>query len=669
MRAIPPLTAPALALLLGLSPVLAEEPERGRQGAAAHPVQRVPPEPDKRSFVPHAEQNAFLRGFGYEVQTDRSILHSPSSTRISHEMLKKANLDYDPAGTIIYSMSNGQKAPVLRDKLQGTLDGLLPFAKAAAADPREVGKFLREKGVPVAYNGIHLLNPDGSATYYGLMFYQRFPDPRYKDKPFELSGKRLVESLNLFKTAYNQAFTHSTPAFALKDLERAWERLSQPAAAGESLLTLKPYEDMAEGLKRYRAQVEEAVKAAPAGSQTRAELETAVRTLNELEKRRHHAGLVLPAPPAPGDKDKDKDNDKKPDGLLKTEEPYGLQPALAPLLRVLERLNGKPLSDAQQEWLIKSFPMGELVWRMGAHELWKQDLTGKGIKVAVIDTGVVAHPELGPALKETHDLINPDGPPVEGKHGTHVAGIIAALAPDAEIRGYRAVLDHDFMPNPRDNPWRGGVVEKALLEAVDKAVQDGNHIVNMSLGGFIYPSDDLPRKIDAHVRNGVIFVVSAGNNAGSGIASPGSTPGVFTIGSLNHANRMSVYSSYGEIWDPKTGYSVKIVYMTPGQDIPSTVPPSLMERAPLERMSGTSMAAPVFSAVTALLAQSIPDFVGLPSTRARAMGRIEQAVLDSGRRMSEGEVPPETPSDQHYVIVNPVAAHRLLSAGPAAVAK
>ncbi|GHH98810.1 S8 family serine peptidase [Neobacillus kokaensis] len=151
-------------------------------------------------------------------------------------------------------------------------------------------------------------------------------------------------------------------------------------------------------------------------------------------------------------------------------------------------------------------------------------LTGKGITVGVIDTGVdYTHPDLKPNYKGGQDLVDNDNDPMEtqipGKatiHGTHVAGIIAAngkikgVAPEAKIVAYRAL-----------GPGGGGTTEQ-VLAAIDQAIKDKVDIVNLSLGNSIN-GPDLPISLalDRAVEKGIVAVAAAGNSG----------PNVWTVGS------------------------------------------------------------------------------------------------------------------------------------------
>ncbi|WP_423800112.1 S8 family serine peptidase [Neobacillus sp. SAB-20_R2A] len=151
-------------------------------------------------------------------------------------------------------------------------------------------------------------------------------------------------------------------------------------------------------------------------------------------------------------------------------------------------------------------------------------LTGRGVTVGVIDTGVdYTHPDLARNYAGGHDLVDNDQDPMEtltqGRatiHGTHVAGIIAAngkikgVAPEAKIVAYRAL-----------GPGGGGTTEQ-VLAAIDQAIRDKVDIMNLSLGNSIN-GPDLPisQALDRAVENGIVAVAASGNSG----------PNVWTVGS------------------------------------------------------------------------------------------------------------------------------------------
>ena len=159
-------------------------------------------------------------------------------------------------------------------------------------------------------------------------------------------------------------------------------------------------------------------------------------------------------------------------------------------------------------------------------------IDGSGIKVAVIDTGVdYNHPDLlgwgedGKVIGG-FNFIQPNQPPLDTNgHGTQVAGVIAAngeikgIAPNAKILAYKVSEDGE------------GVSSELIISAIEKAIEDGADIINISLG-----VNKTNTKIDRAVNLALekeIFVVTAAGNDGPDlktIGSPGRNFGSVTVG-------------------------------------------------------------------------------------------------------------------------------------------
>ena len=190
-------------------------------------------------------------------------------------------------------------------------------------------------------------------------------------------------------------------------------------------------------------------------------------------------------------------------------------------------------------------------------------LTGKGVTVGVIDTGVdYTHPDLRRNYAGGHDLVDNDRDPMEtlaqGKatiHGTHVAGIIAAngkikgVAPEAKIVAYRAL-----------GPGGGGTTEQ-VIAAIDQAIKDKVDIVNLSLGNDIN-GPDLPISLALNraVDKGIVAVAASGNSG----------PNVWTVGSPGTASK-----------------AISVGASTPTMEIPSLVIEGMQEKIRLQPMEGS----------------------------------------------------------------------------------
>jgi minor extracellular serine protease Vpr len=162
-------------------------------------------------------------------------------------------------------------------------------------------------------------------------------------------------------------------------------------------------------------------------------------------------------------------------------------------------------------------------------------LTGKGITVGVIDTGVdYTHPDLRRNYAGGRDLVDNDTDPMETKtlgratvHGTHVAGIIAAngkikgVAPEAKILAYRAL-----------GPGGGGTTEN-VLAAIEQAIKDKVDIMNLSLGNDIN-GPDLPISLALNraVDKGIVAIAASGNSGPDiwSVGSPGTASKAISVG-------------------------------------------------------------------------------------------------------------------------------------------
>jgi type VII secretion-associated serine protease mycosin len=228
--------------------------------------------------------------------------------------------------------------------------------------------------------------------------------------------------------------------------------------------------------------------------------------------------------------------------------------------------------------------------RLSAEDAWVHS-TGTGVVVAVIDTGVAPVADLAGQLLSGYDWVtHTAGTHVDGNgHGTHVAGIIAAvannqagiagIAPGAKILPLR-VLDNN-----------GSGYSSDVAAAVTYAADHGARVINMSLGGGYDPS--LAAAVAYAESKDVVVVAAAGNSkqSGNAISYPGALPNVVAVGATTSTDAIASFSN--------TGSYVKVA--APGVDIESTVPNGF------EYMSGTSMASPYAAGTIALARAAAPS--------------------------------------------------------------
>jgi membrane-anchored mycosin MYCP len=230
--------------------------------------------------------------------------------------------------------------------------------------------------------------------------------------------------------------------------------------------------------------------------------------------------------------------------------------------------------------------------------------TGRGVRVAVIDSGVDAgHPQLRDGVEDGRDFLHgePDGRQDCIGHGTAVASLIAArpsrdtgfqgLAPDAEIVPIRiseqAEIDGKAVGD------RGTPAQFAA--AIDFAVDDDVQVINLSL---VMTDDNalVERAVKRALAAGVVVVAAAGNRGGTQDGNPTPYPaayaGVIGVGAVTADGSRATYSQHGNYVDVVAiGDRVTVAARAGGHRVDQ----------------GTSFAAPFVSATAALIRQRFPD--------------------------------------------------------------
>jgi subtilisin family serine protease len=290
---------------------------------------------------------------------------------------------------------------------------------------------------------------------------------------------------------------------------------------------------------------------------------------------------------------------------------------------------------------------------------------GEGVVVAVVDTGITNHPELNANVLPGYDMISsaadardgngrdPDptdqgdwvpaeecesGSPAENSswHGTHVAGIVAALgnnsigisgvAPGARILPVRALgVCGGYSSDIADSIiWAaGGVVADAPVNP------NPAKVINLSLGGIKECSTTYQNAINFAYNAGAVVVASAGNsNRPAADASPANCQNVVAVAASDKAGARAVYSNYGPTVD----------VTAPGGDMSVDVSRGILSTlnygttTPGEPafawMEGTSMAAPHVAGVAALLMSAEGSTV--------TPAQVEQQLKESARPLPGG---------------------------------
>ncbi|MCV3216152.1 S8 family serine peptidase [Plectonema radiosum NIES-515] len=252
-----------------------------------------------------------------------------------------------------------------------------------------------------------------------------------------------------------------------------------------------------------------------------------------------------------------------------------------------------------------------------APEAWAKGYTGKGVVVAVVDTGVDRnHDDLKDNIWTNTKEIAGNGIDDDGNgyvddvngwnfdgndnntldvagHGTHVSGTIASEKNDFGVTGI--AYDAKIMPVKVLNDSGSGSYD-AIAQGIRYAADNGANVINLSLGGD-YPNSVLESALKYASSKGAIVVMAAGNDSGlqPGYPARYANETGIAVGAVDKENNLASFSNLA-------GFNPLTYVTAPGVDIYSTLPGNKYAN-----YSGTSMATPHVAGVVALMLSANPN--------------------------------------------------------------
>jgi serine protease AprX len=273
---------------------------------------------------------------------------------------------------------------------------------------------------------------------------------------------------------------------------------------------------------------------------------------------------------------------------------------------------------------------------IGAQDLYAAGFTGKGVGVALIDTGVAPVPGLtsgnvvdGPDL--SFDSQDPATAHVDGfGHGTHLAGIIAGRdtagtpASYLDPASWHGVAPDATLVDVKVGAGNGAVDVSQVIAGIDWVVQHAgdNHtrVINLSYGTASVQSsmvDPLAFAVENAWKHGIVVVVAGGNDGDTSktLADPASDPHVLAVGAMDDAGTAATADDSVPSWSTHGTDDRHVDVVAPGVSVLGLrVPDGTADEANPQarvgdrfaRASGTSQAAAVVSGEVALLLQANP---------------------------------------------------------------
>jgi len=308
-------------------------------------------------------------------------------------------------------------------------------------------------------------------------------------------------------------------------------------------------------------------------------------------------------------------------------------------------------SEIQRSYLdVVDYPHPALV---GAPEVHNAGITGKGVTVAVVDTGLwwEADTLLSKTPKFRFDSTNAPQSDDPNGHGTHVSSVIGSnrlasnmvregIAPAADIGAVRAFH------------YDGSSTYIDAIEAIDYVVKNRTaqniRVLNLSFSATpqsYYWDDPLNQAVMKAWQAGIVVVAAAGNDGPNPmtIGVPGNVPYIITVGAMSDSDtpadgaddRLASFSSSGPTFE---GF-VKPEVIAPGGHITGSMPfdgwipllhpDSMLDSQRQFRMSGTSQATAIVSGIVALMLEKDPTLTP-DAVKCRLMASAKRSVDSEG---------------------------------------
>lgn len=259
-------------------------------------------------------------------------------------------------------------------------------------------------------------------------------------------------------------------------------------------------------------------------------------------------------------------------------------------------------AEAQPRWTD-----GEATWGLQATLADRSRLSGRGVRIAVIDTGLdLTHPDFsGRAITAASFVDTASAQDAHG-HGTHCIG--TACGPKGPSAPPRYGVAHEseiFAGKVLDDAGSGN--DAGILAGIDWALRNRCRILSMSLGSAVAPGESYSRVYEDVARRcldaGMLMIAAAGNESRrprriEPVGHPANCPSIMAVGAIDPAAEIAWFSCQGRDLD---GGAVDIA--GPGVDVRS----SWIGPEHFKSISGTSMAAPHVAGIAALYAEKHPD--------------------------------------------------------------
>lgn len=245
---------------------------------------------------------------------------------------------------------------------------------------------------------------------------------------------------------------------------------------------------------------------------------------------------------------------------------------------------------------------GRQSWALEVTKVAHSRTTGKGIRVAVLDSGVSKHPDLPPfPVGSTMSFVPGDTRPDDMiGHGTHCAGVLAGAVRPSQGPRYGVAPGATLFVGRVADP-DGKAPEQVIVAGIDWALRSGCRVISLSLGvptGIAAGPDPVYEKIAAvAAESRCLVVAAAGNESAASIDQPAASTSIMGVTASTRAGVIAMWANRGQS-DGRAAINLS----APGVGIRSA-----WNDGGYRLLDGTSCATPIVAGIAALFCQHHPE--------------------------------------------------------------
>ena len=239
---------------------------------------------------------------------------------------------------------------------------------------------------------------------------------------------------------------------------------------------------------------------------------------------------------------------------------------------------------------------GEFTWGLKATKAMKSLLTGSGMKVAVLDTGMdLLHPDFAGRSFVSQSFVPGEDVQDGMGHGTHCIGTAC---------GFKDINNRRYGIASEATIYVGKVLSNAgsgeagwIIAGMEWAIANGCQVISMSLGNTDRnPSIAYENVGRRALKNGCLIVAAAGNHGPKPVGQPANSPSIMAVAAVDSCLKVAEFSSPSGVFP-----GCKVDIAAPGVKVYSSLP---VDKGRYAAWNGTSMATPHVAGIAALYAES-----------------------------------------------------------------